>query len=191
MPPLDLDRLGPALDAIEAQVWATFDPASPTPQLDALRRRARAAREARAAFKRTLGAALRAFAASLGFELTIPGGHPGGISNQDLFDLLAERGWDWGANTKRLRDHVRVALLAEFDGADAVPLRIEVERVAADAILTWVAARLDGRATDVARPALSDAYRKAKRRRYQIGRAGTASGALRDAVLEKGRVEFE
>lgn len=150
----------------------------------------RAQEAARRELRRRLRDALGKLARALDFDLTIGGTHPGGIGNQELFEVLADRGWDYGANTRRLKDHVRLALLNAFEDADHVPLRLDVEQAAGEAILEWVAARLDGRVTDIDRPALSPGYRRAKQRAGYGSKAGTATGALRDAVLERGRVRL-
>lgn len=151
---------------------------------------ARVAERPGAALRRALTAQLREFARAMGFELVVPGTHTGGIANQRLLEILAARGWDYGADTRRLREYVRLTLLNEFADADAVPLRLEVEQVAAGAILEWVARRLERRATDIDRPALSPQYARAKRRRFGTGRAGSASGELAESVTGLGRIVF-
>ena len=178
--PLDVGYRPAVLDEIEADVLRGFvrGPAAP-PTLT---------RAQRAELKRTIGTALRAFARDLGFEVVVPGTHAGGISNQALFDLLAARGWDYGASTKRLRDYVRVTLLSEFEDEPVVPLLFEVRSIASGAILEWIARRLDRDVTDIERPALSPAYARAKRKRFGSGRAGSASGALADAIRSHGRI---
>lgn len=175
---LDAGARPALLDALEREVLRGFAPAPP-PGLT---------REGRAAFKRALGAALRQFARSFGYELVIPGTHTGGIGNQALFALLAERGWNYGADTKRLRDYVRVSLLSEFEDEPVVPLAFEVEQVAAGAVLEWVARRLDRDVTDIPRPALAASTAKAKRKRFGVGRAGSASGELAAAIRARGRI---
>lgn len=186
MPPFDAGALAAQYDALAADAWRGFAAA---PSLaEAARRQADLERAQARELRRQLGAALRTFAATFGWrEIVVPGTHPGGIGNQDLFDLLADRGWRYGADTRRLRDHVRVTLLSEFEDATTVPLRFEVEQVAVGAVLEWIARRLDRDVTDIDRPALAPAYARAKRRRFGSGRAGSASGALAAAV-RRGRL---
>lgn len=176
--PLDLGPARAVYDEIEEQVGRGATAPRPS----------RSDKAARVALKRALGDALRGFARRFGFEVHIPGRHAGGISNQDLFDLLAERGWEYAADTKRLRDFVRVTLLAEFEDEPVVPLAFEVEQVAAGAVLEWIARRLDRAVSDIDRPALSPQYARAKRKRFGTGRAGSASGELADAARTRGRI---
>lgn len=186
-PPFDAGALAARYAAIEADVLRGFAD-GPRTITETARRDARVARQQAAALKRALGEHLKTFARTLGFAVVVPGTHAGGISNQALFDLLAAQGRDFGANTRRLRDHVKIALLDAFEGEPIVPLVFEVQRVAAEAVLEFVAARLDGQVTDVRLAPLSPEYRKAKRRAGYGGRPGTRTGALRDAVLGHGRV---
>lgn len=186
-PPLDVGALSARYAEIEREALRGF--AATTRTITELGRRdARIAREQARALKRALGEYFKTFARTLGYEIVVPGTHTGGITHQALFDLLAARGWDYGAATRRLRDHVRVTLLSEFSDEPVVPLAFEVESVAAGAILEFVAARLDRRITDIDRPALSPQYARAKRKRFGTGRAGSASGELADAVRERGRI---
>lgn len=184
--PLDLGNLPAALAEIERETWAGF--AADRSVLGAQRRQALVERRARAELKRQLAAAFRALAKTLAFEIAVPGGHYSGLSNQQIFENWADQGRDFGAATRRLRDHVRLALSDQFGDGDHVPLRFEVDEAVKAAVLEWVAARLDGRATDVNLAPLSEGYRREKRRAGYGGRPGTRTGALRDALLARGRV---
>jgi len=179
MLPFDAGAYVARLHEIELETWRGFN--ADASAASAMRRQARLASEQRKALKRALGDYLRRLAAGFGFELVIPGNH-GSISNQGLFDVLAERGFAYGADTRRLHDYVKIALLNEFEDDDVVPLRFEVEQTVAGAVTEWVARRLDRTVTDVALRPLSPAYARAKRKRFGTGRAGSASGDLAAAV---------
>lgn len=185
-PPFDAVGLHVRYAEIEREVYARVT--EPRGVLSTARAQDRIAEAQRREFKRTLGEYLRQTARTFGYEVVIPGTHDGGLSNQALFELLAERGWNYGADTRRLRDYVKLALLDAFDASDLVPLRFEVEQTIAGAVLEWVARRLDRTVSDVRRPALAPAYARAKRRRFGSGRAGSARGDLADAIRDHGRL---
>ncbi len=160
--------------------------------IDATSRRATEGptRADRAALKRRLAAVLKQFAKALEFEIKVPGAHYSGLGNEELLDILAAQGRDFRADTRQLRVHVELALREAFEDEGAVPLRLEVEQEAKVAILEWVAARMDGRIRDERITALTPDYAKRKRATHPGRPVGKRTGALFDALTEKGRVKF-
>lgn len=133
-------------------------------------------------------AALRAFAQSISYALRIRGTHPSGIAYEELLRILAEQGRDFTADSRRLRDHVAYALVEQFGSDQRAPGTQQLRQIAAAAILEWVLARIESGQRDVPIKANAAAYRAWKRRNAAYSRVGMKTGALRDALRDKGRV---
>lgn len=180
---MDLGRFNATLAQVERDALAGFA-APPAP------RPSPADRAAAAALRRSLAAALGRFARALEFTVTVPGTHHSGLSNDELFEVLAAQGRDFAADTRRLRDHVRIGLLQAFGDAEAVPLLLDVEQEAKALVLAWVAARMDGRIRDERLTPLTPRYAARKRRLHPDRPIGIATGALYDALIDRGRVDL-
>lgn len=123
---------------------------------------------------------------TLTFALDIPGQHYGGLSNQELFDILAAQGRDFDAPSRPLLDHIRLALLAEFVSARRVPSADELRAFLTPIIVEWVASRMEGTIRDVPIRPLDPATVKAKRAGGFDPRVGIMRGDLLEAVRSAG-----
>ena len=122
-------------------------------------------------------AAVAQFAQQLSFALRIPGRHYSGLSNQDLFDILAAQGRDFAANTRPLRDHVAKVLRDVFVDGDEPVTDASLKQYASDAILEWIVARFEGKQHDVSMRALSRSWL-----RPAIARSATSSATSASAI---------
>lgn len=148
-----------------------------------VRARARAPRPANApAVRRLIRDAIEAYARQP-FELEVPGSHYSGLSNQDLFDVLARQNRMFLKVTPGMRDHARRACLEEFATGDTVPLRIELDETWRAACEEVVEARMEGRLKDVPIRGLTPAYARRKARDGYGGQpVGQRKGRLFAAV---------
>jgi hypothetical protein len=149
----------------------------------------RARAERRRSLRAELTSKIKTFARSLTWSLRIRGQHYSGLGNQELFDILAAQGRDFGADTSQLRTHVANALIQTFAQSAYVPLMIDLEDAAADAILEWIVMRFNGEVRDVRLKRLSKNYREWKQRHGLSARVGVAHGDLRENVADFGHVK--
>lgn len=156
----------------------------PTPRLDLDAPPAPSARD-------QVAAALSRFARDFGFALRVPGAHPSGPTYDQLIEWLAAQGRDFTADSPRLREHVRMALLAQFGDDRRVPGRAQLQQIIAAAVAEWVLLRLEMGQRDVPIKANAPAYRRWKLRHRPFSRPGMATGALRDALRDRARVRVE
>lgn len=133
---------------------------------------------------------MRAFADRLRFTLRIPGTHPSGLSYEELFDILARQGRDFGADSDRLRAHIRYALREQFDGGRA-PGKAQLRQIAEAAILEWILSRIETGLRDVPIKPNDSKYRRWKMRYAAYSRVGMRTGALRDRIRDRARVKIE
>jgi hypothetical protein len=133
---------------------------------------------------------MRAFADRLRFTLRIPGTHPSGLSYEELFDILAAQGRDFGADSPQLRGHIRYALREQFDGGRA-PGRAQLRQIAEAAILEWIVSRIEMGLRDVPIRPNDPKYRRWKMRNAAYSRVGMRTGALRDRIRDRARVSIE
>lgn len=133
----------------------------------------------------------REFAKQLSWTLHVPGTHSGGGPTYNaLLGYLAEQDRDFTADTKSLRAHVRLKLQLRFESRVAkVPTVAEMRVVAADAILEWVLGRMDRKVRDQFIRANDVEYGHWKRRVGLDTRPGQATGELRAAIKDRGRVK--
>tara|TARA_R110000868_G_scaffold62436_1_gene188645 strand:+ start:291 stop:719 length:429 start_codon:yes stop_codon:yes gene_type:complete len=134
-------------------------------------------------------AQLRAFARSLQYVMRIPGSH-GAISNEDLFDILAQGGRDFGADSPRLRAYITEALVAQFAGDKRMPGQAQLRQIASAAIVEWVVMRFENMLRDVPIKPNASAYRAWKREHATYTAPGMRTGALRTAIKERGRAKI-
>lgn len=128
---------------------------------------------------------IRLFASNaLDFEITIPGTHYSGLTNQALFDILAGQDRDFAANTRTLRKFVAAELRIALEGAARLPTPTELDRMAAPIILAWVLRRMDGKVRDERLRPLTERYARAKFKAGFHTPIGTRTGALRNAVSQ-------
>lgn len=123
---------------------------------------------------------------SLTFRLDVPGRHYGGLTNQELFDLLAAQGRDFDAPSRELADHIRLAVLAEFAQATRPPTLPELLAFLTPIVVEWVAARMEGTRRDVRIAPLAPATVKFKRANGFDPRPGIMRGDLLEAVRSAG-----
>ncbi len=133
-----------------------------------------------------LTAAVRSFVDHLTFALDIPGHHYGGLSNQELFDILAAQGRDFAARSRELDDHIRTQLVYEFADYPHLPSDTLFRQVVGEIILEWVVSRMEGHVHDVPIAPLSPAYAEYKRVNGFDDRVGVMRGDLLEAVKSAG-----
>ncbi len=133
---------------------------------------------------------MRAFADRLRFTLRIPGTHPSGLSYEELFDILAAQGRDFGADSPQLRGHIRYALREQFDGGRA-PGRAQLRQIAEAAILEWIVSRIETGLRDVPIRPNDPKYRRWKMKHAAYSRVGMRTGALRNRIRDNARVKIE
>lgn len=133
---------------------------------------------------------MRAFADRLRFTLRIPGTHPSGLSYEELFDILARQGRDFGADSPRLRGHIRYALREQFDGGRP-PGKAQLRQIAEAAILEWILARIEMGLRDVPIKPNESSYRRWKVKHAAYSRVGMRTGALRNRIRDNARVKIE
>lgn len=120
------------------------------------------------------------------FALDIPGQHYGGLSNQELFDLLAEQGRDFDAPSRELSEHIRLSVLAEFAAASRPPTLSELKEFLTPIVVEWVAARMEGDRRDVRIAPLAAKTVAFKRANGFDPRPGIMRGDLLEAVRSAG-----
>jgi hypothetical protein len=133
---------------------------------------------------------LTAFARRLQYTLRIPGTHPSGISYEELFEILANQGRDFAADSPRLREHIRYALREQF-GTGRAPGKAQLRQIAEAAIIEWIVARIDSGLRDVPIKPNESSYRRWKVRNAAYSRVGMRTGALRDRIRDNARVKIE
>lgn len=137
----------------------------------------------------TVATRTREFAKRMDWTLNVPGSH-GEVSNAVLLGYLAEQGRDFAADTRSLRDHVRLVLQTKFEGYQRAPNAVELKRVAAEAILAWIVARFDNKVRDIRIKRNAPAYSLFKRKHGFDSRPGIRTGQLRDAVRDDGSIKI-
>ncbi len=136
--------------------------------------------------RRALVDAVRSFVSGLAFALDIPGQHYSGLSNQELFDILAERGRNFAAPSRQLDEYVRTELIREFTDYPRVPSATLMRQVVGDIILEWIVGRMEGEHDDVPIAENSDAWSAFKRANGFDRRVGVMRGDLLEAVKSAG-----
>lgn len=146
----------------------------------------RDARELRGAVVRVINAAT---AGRWRAELSVPGRHYGGLSNNALLEVLADGGRDFAATTTAMRAHVRATVQTHFEGVTKLPRPREIEAVMDAAAVEWIVKRFDGKVRDQHLRLLTIPYARAKSRDGYGGKSiGVRTGSLVAAVEDHGRV---
>jgi hypothetical protein len=200
--PIDLDRGSEWADLTRRVIdEVSRSPASRNPFAnpvtrpdDGRTREARQARREQAFSTRRLHALAALFVRRMEYRFHIPGGHYSGLSNQELYEILAAQGRDFAAPSRRLDEHVRLTILSEFEGFTAPPSINALKQTAAMAIAEWVITRWEGRVRDVAIRRLPQGKGTWFERKRRLGldlRVGIAKGdngglleAARDATVK-------
>ncbi len=125
------------------------------------------------------------YAAGFTFELIVPGAHYNGISNQGLLEVLARQGRDFAADTPKLREHVRHALVAAFQHQEWDD--DTAGQIAQDAILAWIVDRIESQGVDIPLAPLTPDWSAWKAHKGYDSRIGVAKGKWLKAV-QRGRV---
>lgn len=131
--------------------------------------------------------ALRRFARTLEYAFRLAGRHPSGPTFEELLGYLADGGRDFTADGPKLRAFVLRELLEDFGDARRVPSVARMRTTASAAIAEWVTFRIEMGKHDVPIKPNSAEWRAFKRRAGLYTRVGMATGALRDAVRDRGR----
>ena len=127
----------------------------------------------------------RLFAESLEYEIKVPGNHPGGLTNAELFGILARQGRDFAKNSRSMRAAVLRDIRIALEGTQRIPKEDQLKRIAAIAILNRVLERMDGLSEDVKIRNLTTRYAREKMRAGYVNQPiGTRTGWLRNAVAE-------
>lgn len=137
-----------------------------------------------------LNAAIRRLSPSLDFVLRVPGTHYGGLTNQELLEVLAANGRDFAANNATLKRHVATVVSLALEGATRLPTQHEVDKLREAATLEWILKRLNYEVRDVRIKMNTNDYQKLKRKAGFDGPVGVRTGALREAV-QKARVVLQ
>jgi hypothetical protein len=127
---------------------------------------------------------IRLYAQSLDYTVEVPGTHYSGLTNQQLFDILAKQGRDFADNNRALRTYVATELRVHLEDTKRLPTNEELDALAARAVLARVMSRLHGKVRDITVRRLTEAYAKAK---YKAGfrtPIGVRTGALYYAVAK-------
>lgn len=122
-------------------------------------------------------------------ELSVPGRHYSGLSNNELIEILASQDRDFAHATTAMRSHVRSVVAMRFEGASRVPRPREIEAVMDEAVVDWIVKRFDGVVRDQHLRLLTIPYAKAKAKAgYGSKSIGFRTGSLAAAVADHGRV---
>jgi len=127
---------------------------------------------------------IRLYAQSLDYTVDVPGTHYSGLTNQQLFDILASQDRDFAKNNRALRTYVAAELRIHLEGTKRLPTNEELDALAARAVLARVMSRLHGKVRDITVRRLTEAYARAK---YKAGfrtPIGVRTGALYYAVAQ-------
>ena len=127
---------------------------------------------------------IRLYSQSLDYTVEIPGTHYSGLTNQQLFDILASQDRDFAKNNRALRTYVAAELRLHLEGTKRLPTNEELDALAARAVLARVMSRLHGKVRDITVRRLTEAYARAK---YKAGfrtPIGVRTGVLYYAVAQ-------
>ena len=127
---------------------------------------------------------VRLFSQSLRYKIDIPGTHYSGLTNQTLFEILADQGRDFAKNTPTLRKYVAAELRIALEGARRLPTNEELDALTAPIVLAWVVKRLGGKVRDITVRRLTEAYARSKFKAGFKTPIGVRTGALYYAVAE-------
>lgn len=127
---------------------------------------------------------IRLYAQSLDYTVYVPGTHYSGLTNQQLFDILARQGRDFADNNRALRTYVATELRIHLEGTKRLPTNEELDALAARAVLARVMSRLHGKVRDITVRRLTEAYARAKFKAGFKTPIGVRTGALYYAVAK-------
>lgn len=122
------------------------------------------------------------------FEIRVPGSHDGGISNQDLFAVLAAQGRDFLDVNRAMMAHCLRVLDEALLAAGDIPTKSDIRERLSDAAVEWALKRMRGEIRDVRVKALTYEYALRKRKDgYGDNPVGVRTGQL-FAALERARI---
>lgn len=125
---------------------------------------------------------IRLYSQSLDYTIDIPGTHYSGLTNQQLFEILASQDRDFGKNNRALRTYVATEIRIHLEGTRRLPTNEELDALAARAVLARVMSRLHGKVRDITVRRLTEAYARAKFKAGFKTPIGVRTGALYYAV---------
>ena len=125
---------------------------------------------------------IRLYAQSLQYTVEVPGTHYSGLTNQQLFDILASQDRDFAKNNKALRTYVAAELRLHLEDTRQLPTNEDLDALAARAVLARVMSRLHGKVSDITVRRLTEAYARAKFKAGFRTPIGVRTGALYYAV---------
>lgn len=126
-----------------------------------------------------------------GVELDVPGQHYGGLSNNELLEILKDQGRDFAHATTAMRAHVRATVALLFENRYSVPTQREINDAIDHAVIEWIVKRFDGKVRDEHLRLLTIPYARAKAKAgYGSKSIGVRTGSLVAAVEDRGRVRI-
>jgi hypothetical protein len=157
---------------------------SPAPARPA--RRARADERGDLDLRRENRQTILAFVRDFEFHVEVPGSTEGGFPYDELLDVLEEAGRDFRADSRRLRDFVKIELLREFEDYPKRVTSTQLSQFADPIIIEWICKRFDLGGVDVRLTRLSPEYARRKRREGWDSRIGIRTGGLRGTIESDG-----
>ena len=127
---------------------------------------------------------IRLYSQSLQYTVEVPGTHYSGLTNQQLFDILARQDRDFAKNNRALRTYVAAELRLHLEDTRRLPTNEELDALAARAVLARVMSRLHGKVRDITVRRLTEAYARAKFKAGFKTPIGVRTGALYYAVAK-------
>jgi hypothetical protein len=127
---------------------------------------------------------IRLYSQSLDYTVEVPGTHYSGLTNQQLFDILASQDRDFAKNNRALRTYVATELRLHLEDTRQLPTNEDLDALAARAVLARVMSRLHGKVRDITVRRLTEAYARSKFKAGFKTPIGVRTGALYYAVSQ-------
>jgi hypothetical protein len=121
---------------------------------------------------------IRLYSQSLQYTVEVPGTHYSGLTNQQLFDILASQDRDFAKNNRALRTYVATEIRLHLEGTRRLPTNEDLDALAARAVLARVMSRLHGKVRDITVRRLTEAYARSKFKAGFKTPIGVRTGAL-------------
>lgn len=156
-----------------------------------LRRADEGPRRSRAVARDTR-AAVDDFLRTTQWRIVVPGQHYSGLSNQELFEVREAEGREFLLRTTQLDVAMRPKLRSYFTSWARVPTLAEIREAYSSLVIEWiVSTRFEAGGGDLALTPLTVPYALEKGDSGYGGEPiGVRTGAHRDALRDRGRLEF-